>query len=854
MIALVLRGMAQRRLRSVLTAIAVVLGVAMIAGTYVLTDQIRNAFDDIQRSANEGVDAAVTPREAFRGSFSQPRPLDAALVDRVRRVPGVERAEGQVERTGSLVIRGDVLETTGAPQLVLSTLPEPFDPTTPIQGRDPARTGEIAVDQQVAEREKLRVGDRLGLATRDGLKRVRLVGVFRYGEGESIGGATLVTLPLADAQRWFDRRGQVSTIVASSAPGVSPAQLARRLRAVLPSDQVKVRTGEQNAAEQADEISDQIGGFLTPALLAFAGAALLVGAFIIFNTFSITVAQRTHEFALLRTLGATRRQVLAAVAGEALLLGVVSSGLGLLAGIGFAKALNALFDAVGFGLPTSEIVLKPRTVVLALVVGIGVTLVSALAPAIRATRVAPVAALREEGAGARPERRRRFAPWVAVLVSVGGVGLLALGVFGGGPASSRLATMAAGVVLVFVGVALTARHLVRPLASAIGWPLERSGRTAGRLARENAMRNPARTAVTSAALMVGLGLVVFVAVFAEGLKDSISSSITRLIKADVIVNTENFEPMPARAETAVRKLPTVAATTPVLIDQLRVPRQPKNAIVDFVTGVDPATLRRTYVVEWLAGGSDALLDRLRGNAALVEEQFAKAHRVSPGGRFRVVTPSGGRATLTAIGEYRDPQLIQGLMVDRRTFARLSPSDDPFLILVAKRPSASGAAVRRDVTRAVRPFPIAKVTSNTGLRESVERQTDQLVYLLYVLLAMSVVISLFGIANSLVLSIHERTREFGLLRAVGATRTQIRRVVRYESVITAVIGGLLGTVVGLVFAFIVTQALDDLGLGFSVPPGQLVAFLGAAVLVGFVAALLPAWRGARLDVLEALRYE
>ena len=849
---LALRGMAERKLRSALTAIAVLLGVSMISGTYVLTDQIRDSFRDILETGNEGTDAILTPETEFSSSYSQEERLPASLVDRVRQVPGVESAAGQSQAFGALIVDGEEIRTTGAPNLVFGTSPDPFDPTEPADGRDPVNSGEIAVSRDLADEHDIEVSDRVQLETSHGAQDVTVVGLVNFGgEGSAAGYGFTVATP-DDIARWYDQEGEVSSVSVSAAGGVTPEELVRRLAAVAPTD-FKVETGQEHADEEAREISNSINSFLGPALLVFAGAALLVGAFIIFNTFSISIAERTHELAAIRTLGATRGQVLLLIAVEALAIGVTASLLGLLGGLAIAKLIGALFDAGGFPIPTGGVVLKPRTIELALGIGIGVTLVAALGPAIRATRVAPAIAL-EEGARLPASRTSRLAPYAAALVTVGGLVLLLLGLFGSGPATSRLLNMAAGAVLLFIGMALLAKYIVRPVAAAIGMPLERLFPVLGQLARENAQRNPARTALTAAALMVGLGMVVFVAVFTAGLKSSVEDSIDRLINAEVVVTSGGgFEPIPDTTRQIVSQVPGVASASGVYYDQVEVNGKRSNIIYDALGGVDPEGIRSGYAFDWI-DGSDDVLSRLYGDNAVIEEQFAKAHDVGVGDEFEVVTPSGGKTTLTAIGEYRDPQLLQGLLVDQATLQRVSAARDPYLILVTTEPGADTDEVRAAIEAGLQRFPVAEVEDQAGLREQISSQTDQIVYLLYALLAMSVVISLFGIANSLFLSIHERTREFGLLRAVGATRRQVRRMVRYESAITAAIGGLLGTAVGILFAVLITESLDNLGLKLEIPVEQLVVFMLLAVLVGIVGAVLPARRGARINVLEAVHYE
>ena len=849
---LALRGIAQRKLRLALMAIAVLLGVSMISGTYVLTDQIRDSFKDILETGNEGTDAVLTADTEFSSNYSQEERLPASLVDRVQQVPGVETAAGQRQAFGALIVDGEEIRTAGAPSLVFGTSPEPFDATEPAEGRDPVNSGEIAVSVDLADDHGIELEDRVQLETSHGAQDVTVVGLLNFGGEGSAAGYGFTVATSDDLARWYDQQGEVSSIAVAAADGVAPAELVRRLRRAVPAD-VKVETGQENADEEANEISGSINSFLGPALLVFAGAALLVGAFIIFNTFSISVAERTRELAALRTLGATRGQVLRLIAVEALVIGVIASAIGLFFGLVIARGIGALFDAGGFPIPTGGLILKPRTIELALGIGIGVTLFAAVGPAMRATRVAPAIAL-EEGARLPRTRASRLAPYAAVIVTIGGLILLLAGLFGSGPATSRLLNMATGAVLLFIGLALVAKYIVRPVAATIGLPLERLFPVLGRLARENAQRNPARTALTAAALMVGLGMVVFVAVFTAGLKASINNSIERLISAEIVVTSGGgFEPIPDRTREIVERVPGVAKTSGVFYDQVEVDGKKSNILYDSLGGVDPERIRSGYAFDWL-DGSDEALSRLHGGNAVIEEQFAKGHDLEVGDSFEVVTPSGGRTRLTAIGEYRDPQLLQGLLVDRATLRAVSPARDPFLILVSTEPGADTGKVRAAIEAGLQRFPIAEVEDQAGLREQFSAQADQIVYLLYALLAMSLVISLFGIANSLFLSIHERTREFGLLRAVGATRRQVRRMVRYESAITGAIGGLLGTAIGILFGVLITESLDNLGLTLEIPVGQLIVFMLLAVLVGVAGAVLPARRGARIDVLEAVHYE
>ncbi len=850
MIALALRSLAQRRLRSALTGLAVLLGVAMTAGTYVQTDRIHAAFADIAATGNQGTDVRVSARSAFDSDLGGISQIPARWLDRVRATPGVAQADGELVQPGSLVIDGKAVLPQFAPSIVLSVVAPPFSPMRYVDGRAPAHAHEVAVDADLAARQHLRLGRTVHVSTRYGTRRARLVGVARYGDAASIGGATLIVATRGTVERWYRSEGRLTGIVARAEAGVTPSQLATRIRGALPAT-ARVQTGEQSTRDVTRQ-TDEAMAFLSPALLTLAGAALLVGAFIIFNTFSITVAQRTREFGLLRALGATRRQLLAAVALEALVIGVVASILGLFAGLGIAAGMGALFDAAGMGIPAGGVHLATRTVTVALTVGIGVTLLAALIPALRATRIAPVAAMRVDPAPRA--RRSRRAPVIAgALALLGLLGLLQ-GLFGGGPAFGRLGGLAGGAVLLFLAAALAARWIVEPIAGALGLPLERLFAEPGRLARENAMRNPARTASTAAALMVGLGLVVFVAVFAAGLKSSIGGSLDQLVRANVIVSASGVQTVPAGARPAIANVPGVRGVVADYGDRIQVNGAKVNTLTDTVDGVDASQLLDVYRPHWLHGASDRVVAGLHGRGALVEEQFAKTHRIEVGDSFVVQTPIGRRAKLRAIAEFRDPQILQGVVVGAPTFRRLSTMHDPFAYFLAAGPGISDESLRARVETALEPFPSATARTNAGYRAMVGANVDRIVYLLYALLAMSLVISLFGIVNSLFLSIHERTREFGLLRAVGATQRQVRRVVRYESVITAVIGALLGTVVGIVFAALATAALGDLGLGFSLPVLQLLVFLALAVVVGIAGAALPARRAAGVDVLAAMREE
>ena len=851
MIRMALRSLLSRRLRTTLTIVAILLGVAMISGTYVLTDQISNGFNNIFNTAYQKTSVVVTPKSAFgagQDATGAAASLPSSTLAAVKAVPGVALADGSAQATTAVFVNGKQIKSNGAPAFVQSNASPRFETGTWVAGGVPVKTGDVALTSMLAAKHHLGLGDTIQIVTRQGLQRVTVAGIYSWPAEASLGGTIMIDAPLADVQSWFGLESRLSSINVAAAPGVSAAALRDRIRAALPAG-AAVKTGHQAAVDQSSQTSKSINSFLQPMLLAFGGVAVFVGAFIIFNAFSITVAQRRREFAMLRALGASRRQVLLTVVGEALAMGVSASLLGLLAGLGVARLINALFKAMGADVPTAGIGLAPRTIVVALAVGVGVTLVSALLPALRATKVSPMAVL-AEGAQLPPSRLSRLSTPAACAVALLGAAALAAGIMSAAATTTRLLEMGLGAVLLFVALAMLSRYLVRPLAALIGRPLQALAPTSGRLARENAARNPQRTAATAAALMIGLALVVFVAVFAQGLKTSFIDSLARSNRAAVVVTDDSYTmALPARGAAAVRALPSVRIATGVALANAQV-----NGSVTQLAAVEPRSFGSVWHFNWIKGGSDRLLGRLNGSTAIVEEQYAKSNHVTIGSRVTAVGQSGRKLTLTVIGEHRDPMIMNGMVVGDEVFKRLGAPTDSALLLVTGRPGVGAGTLKAEVTKALSGYPTQTVRTQTDYYNFLKKQVNQILLMLYALLAMSVTISIFGIVNTLVLSVYERTREIGMLRAIGTSRRQMRRIVRYESVITSVIGGLLGTAVGIVFGYVVTKQFGDQGLVFSLPYAQLAVFLVVAGVVGVLAAVLPARRAANLDVLQAVQYE
>jgi putative ABC transport system permease protein len=848
--AVTLRGLLARRLRLTLTALAVAVGVMLVAGSYIFTDTINRSFDRIFAAGAVGTDAAITPNDDVEFEFGQPPPMRAAILDRVRRVPGVALAEGTIEDfTGTVLDKeGDrVNKGGGAPNFILS-MPRArrFQGVDFQEGRAPRTADEVTLDKLTADRKGFRLGDRIEIQGRAPKKGYTIVGLTAVAGVDSFGGATVAALTLPEAQRVTGKRGRFDRIVVAGAPDVTPARLKASLRAALPRT-VDVRTGTEQAAKESRDIREELG-FLQTALLAFAGVALFVGAFIIFNTFSITVAQRMREFALLRTLGATRAQVLRAVLAEGLVLGVLGSAAGLGLGVVIASGLREMFEALGVDLPSSGTVILARTVIVSLLVGTLVTALSTLAPALRVTQVAPVAALRE-GAVLPRSRGHRFIAPLAALLGAGGLALLAIGLLASLSSSTALTLVGIGAATLFIGVALLSPRLVRPLASAVGRPLERAFGIMGRLARENTVRLPGRTAATAAALMIGVALVSFASIFAAGARETIRGAVDRGFRGEAVLqNTDGFSPISAEIAPAVARLPGVERVAAVRFANGEVAGDSEG-----VTGVDPATFTSLYHADWQRG-DNRVIRRLRPRQVVVSKDYAEKHGTEVGEVVRVVTPAQRTVALRVTGIVDDRgHLLSSLTVVNASVRRDFGLDQHGIVLVGFARSASAVAVKARVDRELeRRFPQAEALTAAEFKDKQVGDVNQLLGLIYALLSLSIIAALFGVVNTLVLSITERTRELGMLRAVGTSRRQVRRMIRYESVITTMIGGLLGLPLGIVLAVLVSQPLDDFVL--AIPVANLALLMVLAGIAGVAAAVLPARRAAKLDVLAALAYE
>jgi putative ABC transport system permease protein len=849
MLKLSLKGFGSRKVRVALTLIAVALGVALISGTYILTDTINKSFDNIFTTAAKGTDVSITPKDAITDANddgSATTTIPASFLSKVEQAPGVARAVGSVSTSNVALFKSDgerVGGSGGAPTQLFSNTPSPFDGVTYPEGRPPEALGEVALLEQTAKDEGIKIGDTVKVVGEGPQTPLKVVGIGKFGGVSSVGGFTAVITSLEQAQKLAAQPDAFNEILVAGDEGTTPAQLRSELSKLPAPTPVNVRTGQQQADENISDIHQALG-FLTTALLVFAGIALFVGAFIIFNTFSITVAQRMREFALLRTLGASRRQIMGQVIFEGLLIGLIGSIIGLLLGFVLAPGLRALFKAIGADLPSEGTVIEPRTIIVSLLVGTIVTLLSGLAPAIRATRVPPVAALREGAVLPQSKGARFITPGGAVLTLLG-VAALAGGLFGG----AGIALVGLGAGLVFIGVALLSPKLVPPLAGTIGRIFP--GIT-GRLARENSVRLPGRTAVTASALMIGITLVAFVSIFAQGLKATIAEAVDTAAKPGTIIvqNSAGGQPLPHAVAQGLAQVDGVTAVAPIIFSTSRVTGVAGKTSVSAVSKNLPAV----FDTQWDQGDND-VFRTLGTDGAVLTKKYADANDLKLGDQLKALTPTGKNVQLTVRGITDDDSGVFADLTVSDELARSAFGEKQDAIVFAGAGETDATAVKAAIDEELKAqFPIAEALTVQQFKDQQSGQIDQILALFYVLLSLSVIVSLFGIVNTLVLSIYERTRELGMLRAIGTSRKQVRRMIRYEAVITSLIGAVIGIVMGIVFGVAVTEALKDDGLVLSIPVAQLIILLILGGLAGVLAAIAPARRAARLDVLESLAYE
>jgi putative ABC transport system permease protein len=849
MIGVALKGLAGRKIRALLTAFAIVIGVSMVSGTFILTDTMQKSFDGLFDASYEKTDAVIQGKEIVENSTNGSGvTIPVSLLDEVRALPEVEAAGGVV--SPQEVNAADIIGKDGkavAQESVGMSYDAANSRFSPLQlktGAWPEGGEQVVIDAGTAKKEHYDVGDPVVVSTAGEKHTYKVAGTVSYGEVDSLGFGSIAAWDLATAQKVLDREGRYDGISIAAKPGTSSAELVKAVKPLV-SANLEVKDSDKQAADDAENLNEGMGK-IRAFLLGFGAIALLVGAFVIFNTLSITVAQRTREFATLRTLGASRKQVMRSVKLEGFVIGLLASVIGLAAGLGIAKGMIALFSALGVDLPEASTILQSRTVIVSLLLGTGITLLASILPARRATRVPPIAAVRE-GAELPQTRIAAHSHNAGLGVTVASLAAISLGIFAGGVSALAVGLLLGGGVLgLFLGIALLAPRLVKPLARVIGMPAKRAGGAAGELAGANAVRNPGRTASTAAALMIGLTLVTVVAVLGASINGATKSAVTEQLHADYVIDGNEGLPFRASEGDKLAAVKGVKSASHVRSDTAVVQGDEQA-----ISGIDPATIAQFYTFDWTTG-SERTLGQLGTDGALVTKGYAEDQHLNVGSDVSLKTPSGTERTLVVRGIYDPPeqkQLLGDVSMTQQGFDNaFSNPKNSYTFLDADADAAD--AIEAEASDS----GDAKYHTGAAYPQDATKDMATVMAMLYVLLGFSVIVSLFGMVNTMVLSVFERTREIGMLRTIGMTRRQARRMIRHESVITALIGTTLGVGLGLFLSGLIVKAVSMDGLAWSIPVPTLAAFTLFAVLAGIGAAVMPARRASKLNVLDALHYE
>lgn len=851
MLHVTLKGLMAHKLRLALTALAVVLGVAFMAGSLVLTDTIRSVFDNLFAEVNSGVDAVVRKEETFEGQFGQSQRgrVTQEDLELVLSVPSVAAAEGQVAGPAALADEdGELIGNPGqgAPTLAFnwSTVPE-LNQFTLVEGEAPEGR-EVVIDKGTADTNDFTVGDPVRVLTQAGSEEFTISGVATFGESNSLAGANIVLFETSVAQETVGKPGKFEQIAVVAQEGVSQQEVVDDIVAVLPAG-TEALTGDAITSENQSDVADQLG-FFTTFLLIFAGIALFVGSFIIYNTFSIIVVQRSREMALLRAIGAGRRQVLGSVMLEAVIVGLLASAVGILAGIALASGLQAALSGLGLDLPDADSVVETSTIVTSMIVGTVITVVAALFPARKAAKVPPIAALRDVAQDTSGSSRgRRIA---GLVFAVLGIGLATKGL-----ADESASTLGYGLLGIFLSVAILGPVIAGPLSRVLAWPIPRLKGITGVLARENAIRNPKRTASTAAALMIAVTLIGFITIFADSAKASVDKSIDENFNGDFVIDSQTFGQggLPVTMADELNALPEVGAAAGVRLSQAQIAFG-----AEFIGGVDPAVIFDVVDVGEIQGDPDALE---REDAVALSIDQAEEFGLGLGDTINVRFPANDEVTeFEIVALYERPDAINVNFPLDYVFglpAYEANVEDQYdtQVIVDLAEGVDIEAGRTAVESVTDQYPLAKVQDQNELKESQAQQINQFLALIYVLLGLAVIIAFIGIVNTLGLSIYERTRELGLMRAVGMSRRQVRTSIRWEAVIIALLGTALGLVLGIVFSFTLVAVLESQGFNtFRLPIGQLVFLSVVAAGLAVLMAAWPARRAARLNVLDAIATE
>jgi|HubBroStandDraft_6_1064221.scaffolds.fasta_scaffold00105_8 putative ABC transport system permease protein len=845
MLGISLRSLLSHKLRLALTTIAVILGVSFVAGTFILTDTINATFTSIFATANAGVAVTVHGRpiagETGGVGGGQNHPVPTSLLATVRAVPGVQDAVGSLFREGATLIGhdGKPIGGNGPPTFGASWITDSaISPYHLRSGTAPTQSNDVVVDAGTAAKNGLAVGQSLPIVFLGGVEEhFTITGIAGYGSSDNLAGATIALFTESTAQRVLEGQNKYDSILVSAQSGVTDVVLREHIAAALPSYAV-AETGQQAAAAAEQSTESTISTFIGTPLLVFAFISLFVGSFLIINTFNILVAQRTRELALLRALGATRAQVMTSVLVEAAVTGLVASILGFVVGILIARALLSVFGSAS----TGAVTLLPRTFIVAVLVGTIVTVIAASLPARRATRIAPVAALAEALPETQPLPRRRMMAGLVIFVI--GCAALVVGLFTS--AGSKLQLIGAGFLGVFLGVALLAPLLVVPVATVLGWPVARIRGAPGILAGQNARRNPRRTALTAAALMIGLALVTCVAVLTDSVRVSTNDAIEGAFRADFIVFTQGPD-FNTQAAQALQQDPSLRDVTEVRGTSVIIKGSSQG-----IAAIDPANLGSVLALTMVSGTASSIAST---NTAIVDSTEATASGVHIGQLVNFNFPQGANVPIRIGGIYTANALVSGYVVSLATMVPNVPTERDSIVLANAANGVSSSQAERALHQDVKAFPLLMAMSRAEYRTFVGASLDSFLNLIYTLLAFAIIIAVLGIANTLILSVLERTREIGLLRALGMTRSQTRSMVRWESVIISLLGAVLGLAVGLGLGVAVSGSLGALGITEIAIPGEnLIVYAIIAGVFGVVAAIFPTIRASRVDILRAITTE
>lgn len=849
------KNLLSHKLRMSLTAMAIILGVGFISGTYFFTDTLKRTFDTLFDDVYSSIDITVRPASGDLGPASGG--FDQSALETIKSTAGVKIAEPAVNGYAQFIDQaGELIGGQGPPTLGFSWTDNKDVNSLQIHegdGRGPVAPGEVVMDKFTADQHNFKVGDTVKVITQGGVEEFKLVGIATFGDAESLAGATIAAFELSEAQRLFGYVGEYTLVDIVLEDGYDQNLVISELESKLPSG-LEVVTSQQQVDESLDQFASGLG-FINTALLTFAGVAVFVGAFIIQNTFRIIITQRSKELALMRALGAQRSQVMLMVVYEALLIGIVGSIVGFFAGLGIAKLIQVLMGAAGFGIPQGSLVFEHRTLIVSMVVGVGVTVLSALLPAWRASRLAPMAALQEVAA---PLKRRALFKRGII-----GLGMILLGggaIFYGlyGDLEKPLYFVGMGVGLQFLGAAVIAPLVARPFSIGLGVIIAKLRGNFATLAYRNAARTPRRTATTAAALMIGISLIVFVSVFATSLKGAIDDIMSESFVADITMKSRNSGdagPGSAGFSPDVYRIVNDLPET----DQVSALRyafsgfEVENETNIFVlAGIEPATFEQA--IAKLKPSKDAYQNLSLGKIMVRQDKLVELNKTI-GDSIKITYAKTGEQNYEIVGSFEEPFDSDYLISNQDYLANFA--DDSLIFVGATyadgvNPDAAKEAISRAVTD---KYPQLEVQDQSDLKQTANDQIDQVLGLMWGLLAMAVIIAVFGITNTLMLSISERTREIGLLRAIGASRNGVRTMIRYESIIIALFGAFLGILMGVFFAWAIVSALSSEGIDkMKVSYLQLLIYLVFAVLAGVLAAIWPARKAARMDILKAISYE